>query len=167
MKVKVVNKSNNPLPEYETKGSAGMDLRADFSRMNVSNIVKHGIVMPIYNPDGKIGSITLKPDSRMLIPTGIFAEIPKGHEIQIRPRSGLAIKEGVTVLNAPGTIDSDYRGEIQVIIINHGIQDVTITNGDRIAQMVLKKVERIEWEDSEELTETERGEGGFGHSGKK
>lgn len=167
MKVKVVNKSNNTLPEYETNGSAGMDLRADFSRIDMSNIVKHGVVMPIFNTSGKIESVTLKPQSRMLIPTGIFVEIPKGHEIQVRPRSGLAIKEGVTVLNTPGTIDSDYRGEIQVIIINHGIQDVTITNGDRIAQMVLNKVEKIEWENSDELTETERGEGGFGHSGKK
>ena len=165
--VKVINLSKNNLPEYETKGSAGMDIRADFSRIVVvDDIVKEGVIMVHWGSNGKLSEIIMKPGSRMLIPTGLKVEIPVGYEIQVRPRSGLAIREGLTVLNTPGTIDSDYRGEIQVIMINHGIVDVTIKDAERVGQIVLKKVERISWEPVEELEETERGEGGFGHSGK-
>ena len=142
MKIKIVNKSGHPLPAYETSMSAGMDLRA--------------------NIDEKI---VLKPGERMLVPTGLFIALPEGYEAQVRPRSGLAIKYGITVLNAPGTIDADYRGEIKVILINLSSEPFTINDGDRIAQMVINKVERAEWEETKELDETERGSGGFGHTG--
>ena len=142
MKVKIRNTSNNPLPKYETEESAGMDLRAALEN-----------------------SITLKPLQRELVPTGLFLELPKGMEGQVRPRSGLAYKKGITVLNSPGTIDSDYRGELKVILINLSNQDLTIENGDRIAQLVVARHEQIEFENAEELSVSERGAGGFGHTG--
>ncbi len=144
MKVKIINTSNHALPAYETYASAGMDLRAN-----------------IHTP------ITLKPLERTLVPTGLFIELPLGYEAQVRPRSGLAIKKGITVLNSPGTIDADYRGEIKVIVINLSNEDFIIENGERIAQMVVSSHERVEWEAVEELNTTERGAGGFGHTGKK
>ena len=144
LKVKIINNSRHSLPSYETLASAGMDLRAN-------------IDLPI----------ELKPLQRLLIPTGLFIELPVGHEAQIRPRSGLAFKNGITVLNSPGTIDADYRGEIKVILVNLSDQAFTINNGDRIAQMIISKHERVEWEVANELIVTERGEGGFGHTGKK
>ena len=143
MKVKVVNKSNNALPAYETKNSAGMDLRA-------------------YLPEGPV---TLKPLQRAMIPTGLYIEIPEGYEGQVRPRSGLAIKHGITVLNTPGTIDADYRGELKQILINLSDEPFVINNGDRIAQIVFARCEQAEMVEVEELSETERGAGGFGHTG--
>ena len=144
MKVKVVNKSNNALPAYETKNSAGMDLRA-------------------YLPKGPV---TLQPMQRALIPTGLYLEIPEGYEGQVRPRSGLAFKHGITVLNTPGTIDADYRGELKQILINLSDEPFVINNGDRIAQIVFARCEQAEMVEVEELSETERGAGGFGHTGK-
>ena len=144
MTVKIVNKSDNNLPAYETASSAGMDLRA-------------------YLPEGPI---TLKPMQRMLIPTGLFMEIPEGYEGQVRPRSGLAIKSGITVLNTPGTIDADYRGEVKIILINLSDTDFTINSGDRIAQIIFARCEQMEVVNVETLSETERGAGGFGHTGK-
>ena len=143
MKVKVVNKSNNALPAYETKNSAGMDLRA-------------------YLPEGPV---TLQPMQRALIPTGLYLEIPEGYEGQVRPRSGLAFKHGMTVLNTPGTIDADYRGELKQILINLSDTPFVINNGDRIAQIVFARCEQAEMVEVEELSETERGAGGFGHTG--
>ena len=144
MTVKIVNKSDNNLPAYETASSAGMDLRA-------------------YLPEGPI---TLKPMQRMLIPTGLYMEIPEGYEGQVRPRSGLAIKSGITVLNTPATIDSDYRGEVKIILINLSDSDFVINSGDRVAQIVFAKCEQIEVVNVETLSDTERGAGGFGHTGK-
>ena len=143
MEVKVVNKSNHRLPEYATIGSAGMDLKANISE-----------------------PVVLKPLKRELISTGLYMQIPTGHEVQIRPRSGLACKYGITVANAPGTIDSDYRGEVKVCLINLSDTPFVVNPGERIAQAVLNKVEKIEWNEVAELDETERGEGGFGHTGK-
>jgi len=144
MKVKVINKSSNALPEYETSLAAGMDVRADNSE-----------------------PIVLRPFGRAMVPTGLYFEIPEGCEIQVRPRSGLAAKRGITILNAPGTIDADYRGELKVILVNLGSEDFTIERGERIAQIVLSRHERILWEESESLSSTERGEGGFGSTGTK
>lgn len=144
MKLNIVNKSNNVMPAYETINSAGMDLRA-------------------YLPDGEL---VIKPMQRALVPTGLFMEIPVGYEGQVRPRSGLAIKSGITVLNSPGTIDADYRGEVKVIIINLSDVDFVIKSGDRIAQLVITKHEQMEVVEVETLSETERGAGGFGHTGK-
>ena len=144
MKVKIINNSHHALPAYETLSSAGMDLRANTE-----------------------SPVELKPLQRALVPTGLFIELPVGHEAQIRPRSGLAFKNGITVLNSPGTIDADYRGEIKVILVNLSEQVFTIHDGDRIAQMIISKHERVDWEVSEELLSTERGAGGFGHTGKK
>ena len=144
VQIKVINTSSNPLPQYATKGSSGMDVRAS---LNIP--------------------VTLQPLERSLIPTGLFVEIPIGYEIQVRPRSGLAIKQGVTCLNTPGTIDSDYRGEIKIILINLSSDEQVINHGDRIAQMIIQKVERAELELVQILTETERAEGGFGHTGKQ
>ena len=144
MQLKIVNTSNNPLPAYETQASAGMDLRA-------------------YLPEG---SVTLEPMQRGLIPTGLYMEIPKGYEGQVRPRSGLALKSGITVLNSPGTIDADYRGQICVILINLSDKPFLINSGDRIAQMVIARCEQVEPVQVEILSETERGAGGFGHTGK-
>ena len=142
MEVQVINKSNNKLPQYETEYSAGMDLRAFLDE-----------------------PVILKPLERKIIPTGLYISIPKGFEAQVRPRSGLSIKQGITVLNSPGTIDADYRGEIGVILINLSNKDFTINNGDRIAQMIFAKHERINWNIVETLDKTERGEGGFGATG--
>ena len=142
VQIKIVNISANPLPHYATSGSSGMDIRASLDE-----------------------PVTIQPLERTLIPTGLYVEIPNGYEIQVRPRSGLAIKQGITCLNSPGTIDSDYRGEIKIILINLSSQQQVINPGDRIAQMILQKVERAEFEQVELLNETERATGGFGHTG--
>lgn len=144
MKIRIVNKSTNTLPQYATSQSAGIDLRANLAE-----------------------PVILKPMERKLIPTGLFIELPEGYEAQIRPRSGLALKHGITVLNTPGTIDADYRGEIGVILINLSTEDFKIEHGERICQMVIARHEQAEWIQVEELNETERGAGGFGHTGKK
>ena len=144
MKINIINKSNNELPDYATIASAGMDLRA---------YIEHSFV--------------LKPMERKLVPTGLFIELPIGYEAQIRPRSGMAFKNGVTVLNSPGTIDADYRGEIKVLLIISSNSDFIVHTGERIAQMVIAKHERVEWELTKELNQTDRGEGGFGHTGVK
>lgn len=143
MKVKIINKSQHPLPAYETILSAGMDLRASLTE-----------------------SIILQPMQRALIPTGLYIELPSGTEAQIRPRSGLAFKNGITVLNSPGTIDADYRGEIKVLLINLSQEAFEIKDSERIAQMVVSKHETVEWQLVETLNQTQRGEGGFGHTGK-
>ena len=144
MKLRIVNQSNNPLPAYETVNSAGMDLRA-------------------WLPNGPM---TLEPMQRALVPTGLYMEIPEGFEGQVRPRSGLAIKSGITVLNTPGTIDADYRGQVCVILINLSDQSFVINSGDRIAQLIIARCEQVEPIQVEVLSETERGTGGFGHTGK-
>ena len=144
MQVKIVNKSKNSLPAYSTALSAGMDLRANLDE-----------------------EVVLQPLERKLIPTGLFIELPEGYEAQIRPRSGLAFKHGISVLNTPGTIDADYRGEIKVILVNLSNEPFAIQNGERICQMVIAKHETIDWNEVEILEETARGAGGFGHTGKK
>ena len=144
IEIRIINTSVNHLPEYATDGSSGMDLRAHLSE-----------------------SITLQPLERSLIPTGLFVEIPAGFEAQVRPRSGLAIKYGLTCLNTPGTIDADYRGEIKIILINLSNEPQVIHSGDRVAQMVIQKVEKVTWKLAEVLEETERSAGGFGHTGKR
>lgn len=144
MNIKIINKSNHDLPNYETGASAGMDLRANLAE-----------------------SVILQPLGRVIIPTGLFIELPLGIEAQVRPRSGLAAKKGITVLNAPGTIDADYRGEVGVILVNLSNEPFTIENGERIAQMVIAKHERAEWSLVDSLSETARGEGGFGSTGVK
>lgn len=144
MKISVVNKSKHPLPEYATALSAGLDLRANID-----------------------APITLEPLARAMVATGLFIELPEGYEAQVRPRSGLAAKHGLTVLNSPGTIDADYRGEIKVILVNLSNEPFVVNDGERIAQLVVAKHERIDWEETPELTETERGTGGFGHTGKQ
>ena len=141
--VKIVNKSSNPLPKYQTESSAGVDLAA---------FVQEDLI--------------LEPGERALIPTGLYIQLPEGHEAQIRPRSGLAFKYGISMVNAPGTIDADYRGEIGVLLINLGKEDFVIKNGDRIAQMIIAKYTKVDWEETDELTETVRGTGGYGHTGK-
>ncbi len=143
MKVQIINQSKHPLPQYATEQSAGVDLRANLDE-----------------------PVVLKPLERCLIPTGLFISLPKGFEAQVRPRSGLAIKHGIGVLNSPGTIDADYRGEIRVILVNLSSEAFTIQDGERIAQMVIARHEQVEWEQVEILDETERGAGGFGHTGK-
>ena len=143
MTIKIINKSDHKLPEYETGASAGMDLRANISE-----------------------AVILKPLARAIIKTGLFIELPVGFEAQVRPRSGLAAKHGLTVLNSPGTVDADYRGEIGVILVNLSNTDFKIENGERIAQLVIAKHERADWIEVEQLNETSRGEGGFGSTGK-
>ena len=143
MKIKIVNRSKHALPQYATPLSAGLDLRANITE-----------------------PIELKSLERKLIPTGLFVELPEGYEAQIRPRSGLAIKHGISIVNSPGTIDADYRGEIGVIVINLSNETFIINDGERICQMVIAKHERAEWIETAELNETERGAGGFGHTGK-
>ena len=143
MKVKIVNHSKHALPEYQTPLSAGLDIRANLDE-----------------------SVTLRPLERAMIPTGLFVELPEGCEMQIRPRSGLAVKHGITVLNSPGTIDADYRGEIKVILVNLSNEPFTIESGERIAQMIVARYEQIEWLPVEELGATERGAGGFGSTGR-
>lgn len=142
--VRIINRSSNDLPAYATEGSAGMDIRADLT-----------------------GPLVLKSLERQLVPTGLFIELPPGYEAQIRPRSGLAIKQGITCLNTPGTIDSDYRGEIKVILINLSGEEQTLHPGDRIAQMVIASVEQVEWQQVASISETVRSAGGFGHTGKR
>ena len=144
MKIRIVNHSKHALPAYETVASAGMDLRANLD-----------------------AEIVLKPLERVLVPTGIFVEIPIGYEAQIRPRSGLAIKRGITLLNTPGTIDADYRGEIKIILVNLSSEEFVICDGERIAQMVIAAHEKAEWQEVDVLAETDRGAGGFGHTGIK
>ena len=144
MKINIINKSSNELPHYETIASAGMDLRAH---------LENDIVLP--------------PMERVIIPTGLFMELPVGYEAQVRPRSGLAAKHGLTVLNSPGTVDADYRGEIGVILVNLSNTAFTIKNGERIAQMVIAKHDRAEWEEVQSLSDTSRGTGGFGSTGRK
>lgn len=144
MKVKVINRSHHPLPEYATTASAGLDLRANLD-----------------NP------VTLQPLERKLIPTGLYIALPEGCEAQIRPRSGLALKHGISLLNTPGTIDADYRGEIGVILVNISNEPFEVRDGERIAQMVIARYEQVEWEPAESLDATERGAGGFGHTGRK
>jgi len=144
MNVKIINKSHHPLPEYATPYSAGVDLRAYIAE-----------------------PITLKPLERILIPTGLYIELPQGYEAQIRPRSGLAIKHGLTVLNTPGTIDADYRGEIRVILVNLSNDSFVINDGERICQMVIASHAQVVWDEVEAINETERGAGGFGHTGKQ
>ncbi len=143
LKVNIINRSHHQLPKYETVASAGMDLRANLEE-----------------------PITLQPMQRVLIPTGLFISLPVGYEAQVRPRSGLALKKGITVLNSPGTVDADYRGEIGVILINLSSEPFVINDGERIAQMVIASHEQIEWTPVDSLDTTERGEGGFGHTGK-
>jgi len=142
MQIKIINKSNHPLPNYETMASAGMDLRAYITQ-----------------------PITLKPSERTIVKTGLFIALPIGFEAQVRPRSGLAAKKGITVLNSPGTVDADYRGEIGVILVNLSNDDFVIKDGERIAQLVIAKHERVQWKEVEVLNETERGSGGFGSTG--
>jgi dUTP pyrophosphatase len=144
VEIRIINQSANPLPAYATAGSSGMDVRASLD-----------------------SPVSLQPLERTLIPTGLFIEIPEGYEAQIRPRSGLAIKQGITCLNTPGTIDSDYRGEIKIILINLSAEEQVILPGDRIAQMVIQKVERGVWIKTNELETTQRNDGGFGHTGKQ
>ena len=144
IQVKIVNRSSNELPSYATTGSSGMDIRAFLDAPK-----------------------SMLPLERALIPTGIFIELPQGYEVQVRPRSGLAIRQGITCLNTPGTIDADYRGEIKIILINLSQEEQVIQPGDRIAQMILQKVEKVEWRLVEELETTERNAGGFGHTGKR
>ena len=144
MKVQIINKSKHPLPKYETEQSAGMDIRANLAE-----------------------PIVLKPLQRCLVPTGLYMALPKGFEAQIRPRSGLAIKKGIGVLNSPGTIDADYRGEICIILVNLSSEDFIVEDGERVAQMVIARHEQAEWDEVEVLDETARGAGGFGHTGKK
>ena len=161
------------LPNYETPSSAGMDVRANFDNIVEkflfnTTIKEHENVRIDVNGETHhlIESITINPGGRALIPTGLRVAIPEGYEIQVRPRSGLALKNGITLLNTPGTIDADYRGDIGVIVINHGTEPFTIIAGDRIGQIVLNKVERIEWKEVDNLPDTIRGEGGFGSTGK-
>lgn len=141
--VNIINTSDNALPSYATAGAAGMDIRANIDT-----------------------SIVLQPMQRMAVPTGLFIELPAGYEAQIRPRSGLALKQGITCLNTPGTIDADYRGEIKVILINLSTEPQTIENGDRIAQLIVQQVSQVQWVQVVQITETDRGTGGFGHTGK-
>lgn len=143
LKVRIINHSKHPLPAYATEDSSGMDIRANLEE-----------------------SMIIRPLQRVLVPTGIFIEIPAGFEAQIRPRSGLALKQGITCLNSPGTIDADYRGEIKVILINLSNETQAIENGDRIAQMVFQQVEKVSWEDVDSINNSERNQGGFGHTGK-
>ncbi len=140
--VNIINQSQHPLPKYQTALSAGMDLHANLTK-----------------------PLVLEPQARMLVPTGLFIELPEGYEAQVRPRSGLALKHGITVLNSPGTIDADYRGEIKVLLINHGQAPFTIQNGERIAQMVIAQHATVQWNETHTLSNTERGDGGYGSTG--
>ncbi len=142
MNIKIINRSPHPLPAYETEASAGMDLRANLTEQ-----------------------VVIAPMQRKLIPTGLYIELPAGFEAQIRPRSGLALKHGISILNSPGTIDSDYRGELKILLINFSDVNFEVGNGDRIAQMIISRHEHINWDEVEILTETVRGEGGYGHTG--
>jgi dUTP pyrophosphatase len=143
VKVRIINESSNPLPKYATPGSAGLDIMANID-----------------------APLSLRPMKRALVPTGLFIELPEGYEAQVRPRSGLAIKHGITCLNSPGTVDADYRGELKIILINLSDEEHIIRHGDRIAQMIVNKVETVEWEPVKNIAVTSRNEGGFGHTGK-
>lgn len=143
LKVKIINRSHHPLPKYATTEAAGMDVRA-------------------FLPGG---SVTLNPMERLLIPTGLYMELPRGYECQVRPRSGLSLRHGITLVNSPGTVDADYRGEIGIIMINLGTDPFVINDGDRVAQFVIKQYTRVEWAETRELDRTKREEGGFGHTG--
>ena len=166
MKVKIVNKSGHPLPKYATEGSSCVDLQAHIDKKSITEFKFHGNVEYHNNLfDDKRCWVTINPGGRILIPTGLYIQLPEGYEAQVRPRSGLAINNGITVLNSPGTIDSDYTGEIGVILYNAGTHSFSVGDGDRIAQMCIKKYEKAEFEEVESLDETERGSGGFGHSG--
>lgn len=195
MKVQIINKSQWELPQYATPFSAGLDLRGDFSRIKLVNnkpekfffnadVVGIGLMenpnldTEIVDKEGNstgekpktipvAKTIEIKPGGRCLIPTGLFIALPEGYEAQVRPRSGLSLKLGITVLNSPGTIDADYRGEICVILINNSSEPIRLNDGERIAQLVIAKHEQAEWDEVEELPSTDRGEGGFGHSGVK
>ncbi|MEO7922794.1 MAG: dUTP diphosphatase [Chitinophagaceae bacterium] len=144
VQIKIINHSSNPLPAYATPGSSGMDIRANLQQRQ-----------------------TLQPLERVLVPTGLFIELPAGYEAQVRPRSGLAIKQGITCLNSPGTIDADYRGEIKIILINLSGEKQVVEHGDRIAQLIIQQVEKAEWSEVKQLESTERNDGGFGHTGKQ
>ena len=164
MKVQVINKSANPLSQYETPQSAGMDLRADLWALNEKFLF--GGAQIVRNVDNTIGYVQILPGGRALIPTELYTAIPMGYEVQVRPRSGLALKHGITVLNTPGTIDADYRNGWGVILMNNDTShSFKVYQGDRIAQAVLAEVEQIEWEEVDELDSTDRGLGGFGHTG--
>ena len=167
MKVKVFNDSRNELPKYETVGAAGLDIRADFSHNDLDNPIKaYGSAQFVpANEVQKTNCLYLDPGSRALIPTGLYVAIPEGYEIQVRSRSGLAAKNSVFVLNSPGTIDSDYRGEIKIILANLGDSDFSVSTGDRIAQMVLNKVEKIKFVVADDLDDTDRSSGGLGSTG--
>ncbi|MDE7403294.1 MAG: dUTP diphosphatase [Muribaculaceae bacterium] len=145
VEIKIINKSHHPLPAYGTFEAAGMDVRA-------------------YLPEGPV---TLKPGGRKLLGTGLFMQLPEGYECQIRPRSGLALRNGITIMNSPGTVDADYRGEVGIILVNLGQEDFTVNDGDRICQMVIKQYSHVKWEEVKELDHTKREDGGFGHTGTK
>lgn len=162
--VKVINLSNNPLPKYETVGAAGMDLRADFSRITPENPVVFKAGSGYFDFEKRM--LRIDPMARVLIPTGLKVALPEGVEMQIRPRSGMALKKGLTVINTPGTVDEDYRGEVGVPVICLNPEPIWIEAGERICQAVFNEVEKVTWEEVDTLDETERGEGGFGHTGK-
>lgn len=164
MKVNIINKSTNPNPEFATANSAGADLRAHLLNTPAKDLQGFNAYV---KEDTENKEIVIRPLGRALIPTGIYIALPEGYEAQIRPRSGLALKKGITVLNSPGTIDADYRGEVCVILVNLGSEEFTIKQGDRIAQMVIAEHSPVEWVNVETLDETARGEGGFGHTGIK
>ena len=167
--VNVINKSNNPLPKYETAGAAGFDIRVDLSRVTPDTPIKgFGDVEVIWSGEGHtVPMIRIAPRSRALLPTGIFAAIPEGWQVSCRPRSGMSIKKGLTLVNTPGTIDADYRGEWHLPVINLGLEDVYIEDGERICQGILERVFHIEWNEVTSLDETERGDGGFNSTGSK
>ena len=169
MKVNVINLSQHELPKYETAKAAGLDLRADFSRISPENPLKtFGDSEIIFSGEHHVKAmLRLDPGARALIPTGLKIGLPEGYEAQVRPRSGLALKKGLTVLNTPGTIDADYIGEIGIIIINQGLESVWIEDGERVAQLVLAKHETIDWVIVDSLANTDRGEGGFNSTGTK
>jgi dUTP pyrophosphatase len=167
MKVKVINRGHNPLPKFETPGAAGADVRADFSRVQEYPIkVYDGAEMIAAGEAHEKIMLKLTPHSRALIPTGLYVEIPEGYEIQVRPRSGLALKEGLSLANCVGTVDSDYRNEVGIIILNTSKEDKFIEDGERIAQLLIKEAPQFEWEEVFELSTTERNLGGFGSTGK-
>ena len=168
MKVKVINISNNKLPQYETKGAAGLDIRVDLSRVTPDNPIKaYGDAEVIWSGEGHtVPMVRIAPMSRALLPTGLFTAIPEGYQVSFRPRSGMAIKKGLTLCNTPSLIDCDYRGEWMLPVINLGQEDIYIEDGERVCQALLEPVHKLEWEEVESLNETERN-GGFGSTGTK
>ena len=167
--VNVINKSNNPLPKYETTDAAGFDIRVDLSRVTPDTPIKgFGDAEVIWSGEGHtVPMIRIAPRSRALLPTGIFTAIPKGWQVSFRPRSGMAIKKGLSLVNTPSTIDADYRGEWGLPVINLGLKDIYIEDGERICQAILEPVHHINWKEVDKLKETERGEGGYGSTGTK